>query len=104
MNKKRCRDEILCIRNVCFQLNVSKVKRLTKSLGNEDAIKGNEEIIEYVIILKRRLLDLSPRYVGGQQLARGQIFRNFDVVFLSVFVYNRVHYTTMLYCTLFSAG
>ena len=69
MNKKRCRDEILCIRNVCFQLNVSKVKRLTKSLGNEDAIKGNEEIIEYVNILKRRFLDLSPRYVGGRYLS-----------------------------------
>lgn len=64
MKKKRYRDKILCIRNVCFTLNVSKVKRLTKSLGNENAIKGNGDLIEYVNILKRSFLDLSPRYVG----------------------------------------
>lgn len=64
MKKKRYRDKILCIRNVCFTLNVSKVKRLTKSLGNENAIKGKGELIEYVNILKRSFLDLSPRYVG----------------------------------------
>lgn len=62
MDKKRCRDEILCIRNVCFQLNVSKVKRLTKfPWERRRHQKGNEEIIEYVNILKRSFLDLSPR-------------------------------------------
>lgn len=70
MKKKRYRDKILCIRNVCFIFNVSKVKRLMKFFGNENVIKGNGDLIEYVNILKRSFLDFLFRYVGDILLGR----------------------------------